>query len=90
MIKNRSEISSDFALKRFRISPSEWKQLGTVIFSSKVSFITMRTIIENMQLSYIHVYQKIASEKVARVNAASEVLTSCLSFRVKNGKNTSN
>ena len=39
--KNRSEISSDFALKRFRISLSEWKQLETVIFSSKITFIIM-------------------------------------------------
>ena len=44
-ITNRSETSSDFALKRFRISLSEWKQLETVIFSNKVTFITMRTII---------------------------------------------
>ena len=69
-MKNRSEISTDFALKRFRISPSEWKQLERVIFSSKVTFITMRTIIEYMQLCHIHLYQKIARKKVARVNAA--------------------
>ena len=68
-IKNRSEISYDFALKRFRISLSEWNQLDTVIFSSKVPFIAMRTIIEYMQLSHIHFYQKIARKKVARVNA---------------------
>ena len=30
----------------------------------------MRTIIEEMQLSHIHFYQKIARKKVARVNAA--------------------
>ena len=30
----------------------------------------MRTIIEYMQLCYIHFYQKIARKKVARVNAA--------------------
>ena len=69
-IKNRSEICSDFALKRFRILPSEWKQLETVIFSSKVTFITMRTIIEYMQLCRIHFYQKIVRKKVACVNAA--------------------
>ena len=69
-IKNRSEISHDFALKRFRISLSEWKQLETVIFSSKVTFITMRIIIENKQLCHIHFYQKIARKKIARVNAA--------------------
>ena len=70
MIKNRREICSDFALKRFRMSLSEWKQLETAIFSSKVTFITMRTIIEYMQLCHIHLYQKIARKKVARVNAA--------------------
>ena len=69
-MKNRSEISSDFALKRLRISLSEWKQLETVIFSSKVTFITTRTAIEYMQLCHIHFYQKIAPKKVARVNAA--------------------
>ena len=69
-MKNRSEISSDFALKRFRISQSEWKQLEAVIFSSKVTFITTRTVIEYMQLCHIHFYQKIARKKVARVNAA--------------------
>ena len=62
-VKNRCEISSDFALKRFRISPSEWKQLETVIFSSKLTFITMRTIIEYMQLCHIHFYHKIARKK---------------------------
>ena len=36
----------------------------------KVIFITMRTIIEYMQLCHIHFYQKIARKKVARVNAA--------------------
>ena len=48
----------------------EWKQLETVIFSSKVTFITMRTTIEYMQLCHIHLNQKIARKKVARVNAA--------------------
>ena len=52
------------------MSLSEWKQLETVIFSSKVTFITMRTIFEYMQLCHIHLYQKIACKKVARVNAA--------------------
>ena len=52
------------------MSLSEWKQLETVIFSSKVTFITMRTIIEHMQLCHIHLCQKIARKKVARVNAA--------------------
>ena len=64
-IKNRSEISSDFALKRCRKALSEYKQLETVIFSNKVTFIIMRTIIEYMQLCHTHFYQK-----VARVNAA--------------------
>ena len=52
------------------MSLSEWKQLETVIFSSKVTFITMRTIIEHMQLCQIHLYHKIARKKVASVNAA--------------------
>ena len=52
------------------MSPSEWKQLETAIFSSKVTFITMRTIIEYMQLCHIHLYQNIARKKGARVNAA--------------------
>ena len=52
------------------MSLSEWKQLETVIFSSEVTFITMRTIIEYMQLCHIHLYQKIARKKVASVNAA--------------------
>ena len=79
-IKNRSEISSDFALKMFRTSLSEWKQLETVIFSSKVTFITIRTIIEYMKLCHIHLYQKIARKKVARVNAALERQTGYLIF----------
>ena len=69
-IKSRSEISSDFALKRFRISLSEYKQLETVIFSSKVTFIIIRTIIECIQLCHTHFYQKIALKKVSRANAA--------------------
>ena len=69
-MKNRSKISSDFDLTRFTISLSKWKQLETVIFSSKVTFVTMRTIIEHMQLCHIHFYQKIARKKVARVNEA--------------------
>ena len=52
------------------MSLSEWKQLETVIFSDKITFITIRTIIEYMQLCQIHLYQKIARKKVARVNAA--------------------
>ena len=52
------------------MSLSEWKKLETVIFSSKVTFITMRTTIEYMQRCHIHLYQKIARKKVARVNAA--------------------
>ena len=35
----------------------------------------MRTIIECMQLCHIHLYQKIARKKVARVNAALSLLT---------------
>ena len=54
-IKNRSETSSNFALKKFRISPSEWKQLETVIFSSKVTFTTMRTIIEYEYMQFCHI-----------------------------------
>ena len=69
-IKNRSEICSDFAIKRFRMSLSEWKQLETVIFSSKVTFITLKTIIEYMHICHIHLYQKIARKKVALENAA--------------------
>ena len=56
------------------MSPSEWKQLETAIFSSKVTFITMRTIIEYMQLCHIHLYQKIARKKGARVNAALRLI----------------
>ena len=64
------------------MSLSEWKQLETVIFSSKVTFITMRTIIEYMQLCHIHLYQKIARKKVARVNAALEIVqNSAAGFR---------
>ena len=55
------------------MSLSEWKQLETVIFCSKVTIITMTTIIEYMQLCHIHLYQKIARKKVARVNAALTV-----------------
>ena len=69
-LKNRREISSDFAIKRSRISLLEWKQIETVIFSSEITFITMKTIIEYVQLCHIHFYQKIAHKKVARVNAA--------------------
>ena len=52
------------------MSLSEWKQLETLIFSSKVTFILMKTIIEYMHICHIHLYQKIARKKVARVNAA--------------------
>ena len=40
--------------------------IETIIFCRKVTFTTMRTIIEYMQLCHIHFYQKIASKKVPR------------------------
>ena len=45
----------------------------------------MRTIIEYMQLCHIHLYQKIARKKVARVNAA---LARHAAFAVASAKTT--